>query len=115
MTVFPILYVGDVEASARFYEAAFGFERTYTWSEDGVAQFIALRRAESHLGLGHGDGRAGFELCVYVSDVDAAAELLRDLGCAEVSAPADQPWGERLAYFEDPDGHRLHVTAKITR
>ena len=113
MTVFPILYVTDVEASARFYERAFGFERTYTWTENDVAGFIALRRADSHLGLGHGEGRGGFELCVYVDDVDDTSRLLRDLGAREVSPPADQPWGERLAYFDDADGHRLHVTAKI--
>ncbi len=113
MTVFPILYVADVEASARFYESAFAFDRTYTWTDDGLVTFIALRRGDSHLGLGHGDGRGGFELCVYVEDVDEASAVLRGLGAREVSPPADQPWGERLAYFDDPDGHRLHVTAKI--
>ncbi len=109
MTAFPILYVRDVARAARFYEEAFGFEQTYRWEDD----YIALRRGDSHLGLGRGDGRGGFELCIYVDDVDAAAERLRALGAVEVSAPADQPWDERLAYFDDPDGHRLHVTMKL--
>ena len=109
MTVFPILYVDDVERAATFYERAFGFERTYRWEDD----YIALRRGESHLGVGRGDGRGGFELCIYVDDADATAERLRELGAREVAAPADQPWGERLAYFEDHDGHRLHVTMKL--
>jgi uncharacterized glyoxalase superfamily protein PhnB len=45
--------------------------------------------------------------------VDATAERLRELGAREISPPADQPWNERLAYFEDPDGHRLHVTMPL--
>ena len=112
MSSFPIIYSADVRRSAQFYEEAFGFRRTFEWDEpDGV--FIALERNGSHLGIGEGKGRGGFELCIYVDDTDAAAERLRTLGAREVSPPADMPWNERLAYFEDPDGHRLHVTMKL--
>ena len=114
MTTFPIIYVADVERSARFYGDAFGFETTFRWDgDDGRAEFVALRRGESSLGIGHGEGRGGFELCLYVEDVDAAAERLRELGAREVSPPADQPWKERLAYFDDPDCHRLHGTMTL--
>jgi lactoylglutathione lyase len=109
VTAFPILYVRDVPGSARFYEDAFGFERTFEWGDE----YIALKRDDSRLGLGHGDGRGGFELCIYVDDTDAAAEHLRSLGAREISPPADMPWNERLAYFEDPDGHKLHVTMSL--
>ena len=115
MTTFPILYVEDVARAVSFYERAFGFERTYEWRDGETVEFAALRREDSYIGLGLGEGRGGFELCIYVEDVDAAALRLRDLGAAEVAAAEDQPWGERRAYFDDPDGHRLHVTAKITR
>jgi uncharacterized glyoxalase superfamily protein PhnB len=27
--------------------------------------------------------------------------------------PTEQPWGERLTYFEDPDGNRIHITAPM--
>ncbi len=114
MTAFPILYVADVERSACFYERAFGFDETFRWDgDDGRAEYVALRRGESLLGIGRGTGRGGFELCLYVDDVDATAEVLRGLGAREISAPADQPWNERLAYFDDPDGHRLHVTMTL--
>ncbi|MBD0329812.1 MAG: VOC family protein [Thermoleophilia bacterium] len=109
-----MLYSADVDRAARFYEDAFGFERTYRWPAEGERlDYAALRRADSHLGIGLGEGSGGFELCVYVEDVDATAERLRALGAREIAAPADQSWGERLAYFEDPDGHRLHVTMKL--
>ena len=113
MSVFPILYVVDVERAARFYEDAFGFTRTYRWPEGDSLDYVALRRGDSHLGIGRGEGAGGFELCVYVDDVDATAERLRSLGAREIAPPADQPWGERLAYFDDLDGHRLHVTMPL--
>ena len=109
MSAFPILYVADVERAAAFYERAFGFERTYRWEDD----YIALRRGDSHLGLVRGEGRGGFELCIYVDDVDGTAALLRSLGAREIDVPADQPWGERMAHYDDPEGHRLLVTMKL--
>jgi uncharacterized glyoxalase superfamily protein PhnB len=113
MRSFPILYVGDVERAAAFYEQAFGFERTYRWPPgDAPAGYVSLRRGESGLGLAAGSGRGGFELCLYVEDVDETAARLRDLGAREIAPPADQPWGERAAFFDDPDGHRLHVTSR---
>jgi lactoylglutathione lyase len=112
VTTFPIIYVSDVKRSARFYEEAFGFERTFVRDEpDGV--FIALERRGSELGIGQGAGRGGFELCIYVDDVDATAATLRGLGAQEVAPPEDKPWNERMAFFEDPDGHRLHVTMSL--
>jgi 2-methylcitrate dehydratase PrpD len=41
-----------------------------------------------------------------------AAELAAR-GFEEVRPPTDEPWGERLAYFRDPDGHLVHVTARL--
>lgn len=111
MSTFPILYVSDVDRAARFYEDAFGFERTYEWKEDGRVVYAAHKRGDSRLAFGEGEGRGGFELCVYVDDVDRTAERLLELGARELKAAEDMPWGERMAYFDDLDGHRLHVTS----
>jgi lactoylglutathione lyase len=113
VSTFPILYVSDVDRAARFYEDAFGFERTYEWTQDGRVVYAAHKRGESRLAFGEGEGRGGFELCIYVDDVDATAARLRDLGAGEVKAAEDMPWGERMAYFDDLDGHRLHVTSPV--
>lgn len=86
MSTFPILYVADVDRAARFYEDAFGFERTYEWTEEGRVVYAAHKRGESRLAFGEGEGRGGFELCIYVDDVDATAARLCDLGASEVKA-----------------------------
>ena len=82
-----------------------------------------LRLGESDIGLGrltdaplHGRPQrpaAGhrIELCVYVDDVDAAVAAVRSAGATIVAEPADQPWGERVAYVEDPDGNLVMLTA----
>ena len=112
---FPILYVDDVEQAAAFYASTFGFDETYRHEEDGVPDFAFL--ALEPLGIGIGkrpddDEGRDFALWLYADDVDDAAERLRAAGATEILAPTDQPWGERMCSFVDPNGHLLHVGAK---
>jgi lactoylglutathione lyase len=122
---FPILYAQDVERSALFYEAAFGFERTFQWPDDGAARFVFLRLEPSGIGIGAADGEnvhggpvvpgaGSFELCLYVDDMAAACARLRELGAKELRAAMDEPWGESRAYFADPDGNTLHLAMKLS-
>ena len=50
---------------------------------------------------------------MYADDTDAAAARLRALGVTQLTAPRAMPWGEKLAFFEDPDGNLIHVTAVL--
>lgn len=54
----------------------------------------------------------GFEQVYRHEDEFAAAEGLRAAGATEVRPPTDQPWGERMCAFVDPNGHLIHVGAK---
>jgi lactoylglutathione lyase len=123
---FPILYATDVERAVRFYVDAFGFEVGYRWPQEGPAEYAFLRLDPLGIGISaysaperlHGAAPAEgspprFELCVYADDVDRASERLVDLGALELLPPADQPWGERVAYFSDPDGNPIQVTATV--
>ncbi|MEU8241174.1 VOC family protein [Actinoplanes missouriensis] len=114
----PIVYVEDVNASLGFYRDLLGFTETYRFDD-----FVSLQLGTSAISVvqvtGGQDGshglpirpRAGhqFELCVYTDDVDAAIDELRDRGVPVLVEPADQPWGERMAYVADPDGHPVMV------
>ncbi len=53
--------------------------------------------------------RAGPELTMRVSDVDAVARRLREMDVTIVAGPADQPWGARHAWLLDPDGRRMSI------
>lgn len=38
-------------------------------------------------------------------DIDADCHMLKDKGVSFLKDPQTQPWGQRTAYFTDPDGH----------
>jgi catechol 2,3-dioxygenase-like lactoylglutathione lyase family enzyme len=119
---FPILHVKDVELSARFYCDNFGFEQAFRWPDEGPLDFAFLRLGETGIGIASAavpdlpdwpEGRetGAFQLCIYAEDTDAAAERLVAAGVKQVTAPRAMEWGEKLAFFEDPDGNLIHVTA----
>lgn len=119
------LHVGPVP-SGRVLPHRFGFEVGYRWPDEEPPQFASLQLDSSGFGVSTRDAaRAvldrelappdspGFELCLYVDDVDAASEELRADGVERTGPPTNRPWGERSAYFEDPDGNPIQITAPI--
>jgi lactoylglutathione lyase len=125
-SAFPIVYAEDLSAALRFYRDLLGFAVNYQFPEDGEPVFVGMDLSGSELALAdisdpdaaaiHGrplrpaSGHR-FELCVYTSEVDGAVEELRAAGVTVLAEPANQPWGERLAYVEDPDGNPVMITA----
>jgi uncharacterized glyoxalase superfamily protein PhnB len=111
---FPILLVDDVTQASRFYCSTLGFEETYRNEDEHGVEFAFLALEPYGIGLGRRrDDARDFALWIYADDVDAAAADLRAAGAEEVVAPADQPWGERMCSFVDPNGHLVHVGMKL--
>ncbi|WP_433927147.1 VOC family protein [Sorangium cellulosum] len=121
--LFPMLSTESLERAIEFYGTLLGGVETFRFPDSGPAAFVALRLGESEIGLGAlGAGPAlhgqplrpasghRIELCVYVDDVDVTVERLRAAGAPVVLEPADQPWGERVAYVTDPDGNLVMLT-----
>jgi lactoylglutathione lyase len=124
---FPILYTEHLAAARAFYEDLLGFVETFRFPAEGQPHFVALSLEEGSIGIadvslpadpGHGrplrpvSGHR-FELCVYADDVDEALTQLAAAGVPVLAKPFDQPWGERMAYVEDPDGNPVHIAAAI--
>jgi lactoylglutathione lyase len=117
-----MLSVADMAASRRFYEQVLGGSLVYQFPPEGEPVFLTLKFGETELGLGilSGTGVHGrpqrpasghrIELCINVDDVDTA---LAALAAPVVMAPVDQPWGERAAYVEDPDGNLVMLVAPV--
>jgi lactoylglutathione lyase len=120
---FPTIYTDDVDRLATFYRESFGFKVTMRWPSEPSqpTEFVSLELGACGLGLGlprdplHGQPLAAssqpatFELCITTDDVDAALDRLRERGVTVLYEPADQAWGERLAYIADPDGHPVMI------
>jgi lactoylglutathione lyase len=121
---FPILHVSDVERAVALYTEAFGFEVTFRWPGEGVVEFAFLKLGDTGIGIGRAEPPAvpdwpverdvgTFQLCVYTDDTAAIAEHLRHSGLEQLTAPREMPWGEKLAFFQDPDGILIHVTSVV--
>jgi lactoylglutathione lyase len=118
---FPVIFARRVNVTADFYQQ-FGFQRHFQLPAEGEPGYVGLRRGIAELavvaadwprqqyGATVGDG-VRFEMFVYVADVDATVEELRQRQGTVLREPEDMPWGERVAYVADPDGNPVGLAA----
>ncbi|MGW0423365.1 flavin reductase [Streptomyces sp. NPDC003015] len=118
---FPLIFADRVTATAEFYERL-GFARGRQSPNEGEPTYIALRRGTAELAVVSTDwpetqygSLAGpgprFEMFVLVDDLDTTLKELADASVPLLRAPADMPWGERIAYVTDPDGNPVALAA----
>ncbi len=122
MRSFPVIFALSVGDTAQFYERL-GFERHFQLPGEGEPGYVGLRRGSYEIavvaqewplqqyGASVGTG-VRFELFVYVENVDATVDRLRETGSSILREPADMPWGERVAYVSDPDGNPVALAAR---
>jgi lactoylglutathione lyase len=111
--------VRDVARTLDFYVGKLGFEEMFRLDRDGRLWLMYVRITDAQFleifPEGEGERAAGKEavgynhLCLEVSDIDAA---LADLAAKGV--PLSNPLkmaldGNRQAWIEDPDGHRIEL------
>lgn len=120
-----ILIVENLNRSIEFYSGILGLELSHR--TEGYAQFrtggtrLALYTREAMsvtLGLDLYPPKPvspGFEIGFKVENVDAAFSELANRGVPVQMTPTDRPWGQRTAYFRDPDGHLIEIAQDISR
>ena len=59
------------------------------------------------------DGSTAVALYVYVENVDETLERALSHGARLLMAAANQPWGDRIAWFLDPAGHVWTVATRV--
>ena len=109
------LFVEDLEASRRFYQAIFGLPITYEDDNSAVFTFgqtminlLKISEAPELIGPAKVAGpEAGsrMQFTLTVDDVDAMCAELTSRGVELLNGPMDRPWGIRTAAFRDPAGH----------
>jgi catechol 2,3-dioxygenase-like lactoylglutathione lyase family enzyme len=121
-----IFAVSDVARSAEFYERAFGWPRNplvdYTnyvellppdggavgvYERGGYAGEVGAEPVEPG-----GAGVAPGYLYLRVEDVEATVAALGQAGARALSPLAERAWGERAAWFADPDGNVIAVAQR---
>lgn len=117
------LFVGDPKRSKAFYERVFGLSTIFE-DDDAAAfkfentivnllRFPAARDLIAPGAVADTQAGAGFQLTIWVEDVDAVCSELAARGMSLLNGPMDRPWGMRTASFEDPDGHIWEVAAEL--
>ncbi|MCA1598053.1 MAG: VOC family protein [Chloroflexi bacterium] len=117
----------DVPAMTRFYRDVLGFPieqdpgEYVEFRSPGVRFALCARHvmSEATRHPSYAEPRHGqsFELAFPLPtpvEVDAAYAGIVAGGATPVQAPADMPWGQRAAFFADPDGNIHELFASLT-
>jgi catechol 2,3-dioxygenase-like lactoylglutathione lyase family enzyme len=124
---YTILYVPDVEASLRFFGAAFGLEQRFLHEsgdygelETGETTLAFASHALGEANVPGGFVRAsesaqplGAEIALVTEDVAAAHGSALAHGAAELSPPAEKPWGQVVSYLRAPDGTLVELCTAV--
>ena len=107
----PILRVGELEASLRYYVARLAF--TVAWSTPHI--LAGISRGDSWLMLAEGDqGHAGGWAWIGVDDVTALHDELHARGAHIRLPPTPFPWALEMQVL-DPDGNVLRFGSEPVR
>jgi lactoylglutathione lyase len=114
-----ILYVKDLEESKRFYRDLLGLEL-----RNEFGSYIEFNTGATVLSMNTREGgrdatglpipneiskQQTFEIGFVTEDVYGVVEKLRSEGVHVLMEPREKPWGQVVAYVEDPDGHYIEI------
>jgi len=121
---YVILYVERLEAALSFYTEALGFSLKmkvdqYAELNTGETTLAISERSfiQEHLGISlHPAGQGSSEIgVVYPLDqVDQRFQGAIQAGASVVMEPRNQPWGQRVSYVRDPDGHLVEICSPVS-
>ncbi|MFW5943144.1 MAG: VOC family protein [Chloroflexota bacterium] len=116
----------DVSRLTAFYRDVLGFavktdmDQYVEFAADGVRFSICERSVMAQAtGSDMFENEASghtFELafpCDSATDVDDTYRRIVQAGATPVKEPADMPWGQRTAFFADPDGNVHELFAEL--
>ncbi|MBP2435610.1 VOC family protein [Microbacterium amylolyticum] len=114
---YPVLMSDDVAATSAYYQRVLGFETTFSsdWYVSlrlGAAELAILDRSHATAPQGFGASPAGVIINVEVTDADTViAELPNDVRF--VLPLRDEPFGQRHAIIEGPEGVLIDIIQPI--
>lgn len=115
--VCPLIVVDDMEASRRFYEKVLGQKVLYDFGENVLFEGGFAIHLRSHFAelINAADGDIikksnSCELYFEEDDLDRFLAKLKGAGSIDyVHELKEQPWGQRVIRFYDPDQHIIEV------
>lgn len=115
-TITPYLRARDAAALIDFLKQTFGAEETFRAIGSAGGIHAEIRIGDSMLMVGGGGPGLSWRgesrpmaFHIYVEDTDAVYQRALDAGATSLSAPVDQPYGERGGGVKDPAGNFWYI------
>lgn len=114
--VCPLIVVKDMKVARNFYENFLGQRVIYDFGENVTFEGNFALHLEKHYKslLGEKGGQIlsksnNFELYFETYDIDRIFEQLKNSNIEFLHEVREQPWGQRVMRFYDPDFHIIEV------
>jgi PhnB protein len=118
-TLTPYLIVNGATQLLDFMKQVFGAEERFRVAKpDGTIMHAEVNIGDSIIELSDAGEQYPPRLAaihLYVADVDGAYQRALAAGSTSISAPADQPYGDRDAGVKDPFGNRWYIGMHVTK
>lgn len=113
----PYLHPLRAEPVLNFLKRAFGAEELGRHATpDGVIHHVTVKIGDSYMEMGEAHGKyqpIQSMFYLYVPDVDDVYARALQAGGTSISAPADQPYGDRNAGVKDPFGNEWYIATHV--
>jgi catechol 2,3-dioxygenase-like lactoylglutathione lyase family enzyme len=119
-----LLFVNDVKSSRDFYEKVLNQKVVYDFGEDVVFDGGFAIHDADHISVllfnrpnpnTVGElGKENFELYFETDELDEACSRVAKSGAAIIHDVMEQPWGQRVMRFYDPDHHIVEIGEPMT-
>lgn len=118
-----ILYVNDLEKTKYFYGELLGLKLRGEYGSyieyDTGATILSMNTREGGrevTSLPIPDGvrkEQTFEIGFVTEKVEEVVSNLKAAGVPVLMEPKEKPWGQTVAYVEDPDGHYIEICSPM--
>jgi uncharacterized glyoxalase superfamily protein PhnB len=109
----PIFNVNNFAASVAYYRDKLLFTVDWEWGDPPSFGSVTLGGKASLFLCEQAQGAPGTWVSLFLDDVDAYYERIKETGAIIKREPQDEPWGCRELLTEDPDGHVIRFTHSI--
>ncbi len=121
---YTILYVESVQETLKFYQQAFGFQQSMLHESGDYGELdtgsttlsfsaFSLMKELGKNPIAADQDRPSFEIALETQDVQAALAKALDAGATLVQDTEDMPWGQTIAYVNDPNGFLIELCSPM--